>query len=244
MRNAWTIAKREFLHYFVSPTAYAVAFTLLLILGIIFAINLAGVVQQGGAPQPVQWVFGPFVTLALFLTPGVTMRLLAEENSRGTMELLLTAPVREWELVFGKWLAALAFMAVMTFVTLIYFLITNGITTPGIDKGQVFSAYVGFLLMMAAFLAIGLFVSSLFSNQIAAFFVTLAIALGLWLMGAIAQNLTGPVADVLNYLDLSGHVYNNFLDGKVDLIDVTYFVSIAALFIFLTTRVVESRRWR
>jgi ABC-2 type transport system permease protein len=245
MRNAWTIAKREFLHYFVSPTAYAVAFAQLVILGIIFYLNLAVTVNQGGGPpQPVQWVFGPYITLALFLTPGVTMRLLAEENSRGTMELLLTAPRREWELVLGKWLAAMAFMAVMIFLTVIYFLIANGITDPGIDIGQSFAAYTGFLLMMGAMLAIGLFVSSLFSNQIAAFFVTQAVAIALWLVDNLGQNLTGVVAEVFSYLGLASHVYDNFLDGKVDLTDVTYFVSIAVLFIFLTTRVVESRRWR
>jgi ABC-2 type transport system permease protein len=247
MRNIWTVTKREFTHYFVSPTAYAVAFMLLLIVGFIFGAQvllLTGAGGGGGAPQPVQWVFSPLVTIALFVTPGVTMRLLAEEQSRGTIELLMTAPIREWELVVGKWLAAMAFMAVMTLFTLVYFLIANGITDPGIDRGQTVAAYLGFLLMMAAFLAIGLFVSSLFANQIAAFFVTLAISIGLWLIDFLSQTLTGTIAEVLSYLGLSRHVYDNFLAGRVDLTDVTYFVSIAVLFIFLTTRVVESRRWR
>lgn len=244
MRNVWTIAKREFNHYFVSPVAYAVAFALLLILGIIFMLNLIFAIQGGGPPDVVQWVFAPFSTLALFLMPGITMRLLAEEQKSGTMELLLTAPLREWELVTGKWLAALAFMAVILFVTLIYFLIVNAFTTPGLDRGQVFAAYVGFLFLVGAFLAIGVFTSSLFANQIAAFFATMVISIGLWLVGALAQNQTGALADVLNYLDISSHFFDNFADGKIDLADITYFVSVIVLFLFLAARVVESRRWR
>jgi ABC-2 type transport system permease protein len=244
MRNIWTIAKREFNHYFVSPAAYVVTLVFLLVLGIIFFGQLSGTLLFGGSPQVVQWVFGPFVTLVLFLSPGITMRLLAEEQRSGTMELLLTAPLREWELVLGKWLAAFAFMAVVVFLTGIYFLITNAYTTPGLDRGAVLAAFVGFLLMCAAMLAIGVFTSSLFANQIAAFFATMGVSLTLWLVGFLFQNETGLMAEVVNYLDLSGHFYNNFYAGVVDLADVVYFVSMAALFLFLTTRVIESRRWR
>jgi ABC-2 type transport system permease protein len=244
MRNIWTIAKREFNLYFVSPAAYVVAFVYLLVLGIIFYGQLGSSLLFGGAPQAVQWVFGPFVTLLLFLTPGITMRLLAEEQRTGTMELLLTAPLREWELVIGKWLAAFAFMSLVTFCTGIYFLIVNAFTTPGLDRGVILAAYTGFLLMTAAILAIGVFTSSLFSNQIAAFFATMGVSLVLWLVGFLFQNQTGLVSDIVNYLDLSGHYYNNFFTGVIDLADVVYFVSAAALFLFLTMRVVESRRWR
>lgn len=244
MRNIWTIAKREFNHYFVSPSAYAVAFALLLVLGGIFAINFTQTIVTGGSPQVEQWVFGPFVTLAIFLVPGITMRLISEEQRAGTMELLMTAPLQEWELVIGKWLAAMAFMAVMLFITLFYFVITNAFTTPGLDWGVAFAAYVGFLLLLGALLAIGLFISSLFTNQIAAFFTTAGIILMLWIVGLFVQNQTGIFADIINYIDLSGHYYDNFVDGKIDLSDVTYFVSIIVLFLFLAARVVESRRWR
>lgn len=244
MRNIWTIAKREFNLYFVSPAAYVVAFVFLIVLGIIFYGQLAGSLLYGGAPQVTQWIFGPFVTLLLFLTPGITMRLLAEEQRAGTMELLLTAPLREWELVIGKWLAAFAFMALMTFLTVVYFVIVNAYTSPGLDRGAVLAAYAGFLLMTSTMLAIGVFTSSLFTNQIAAFFATMGVSLVLWLVGFLFQNATGAIYDVVNYIDISGHFYNNFYTGVVDLADVTYFVSLAALFLFLTTRVVESRRWR
>ncbi len=244
MRNTWTMAKREFAHYFVSPAAYVVAFVYLVILGIIFNINLNSSIFFGGPPQVVQWVFGPFVTLMLFLSPGITMRVLAEEQRTGTMELLLTAPLREWELVLGKWLAAFAFTAVIVFLSGLYFLITNAFTSPGLDRGAILAAYVGFLLMCAAFLAIGVFTSSLFASQIAAFFATMGVSIVLWLVGALFQNQTGAWADVINYIDLSSHYYNNFFSGVIDLADMVYFLSATALFLFLTTRVVESRRWR
>ena len=244
MRNSWTIAKREFNLYFVSPAAYVVAFVYLLVLSIIFYGQFGFTALSGGSPRVVEWVFGPFVTLLLFLTPGITMRLLAEEQRMGTMELMLTAPVREWELVLGKWLAAFAFMALVTFFTGFYFLIANAYTSPGLDRGAILAAYTGFLLMTAAILAIGVFTSSLFANQIAAFFATMGVSLVLWLVGFLIQNQTGLAADIVNYIDLSSHFYNNFYSGVVDLADVVYFVSAAALFLFLTTRVVESRRWR
>jgi ABC-2 type transport system permease protein len=248
MRNIWTIAKREFNHYFVSPVAYAVIFFFLIVLGIIFAANFeyatSGLGGQGQAPEFVQWVLSPFVTLILFMTPAITMRLLSEEQRTGTLELLLTAPLREWELVLGKWLAAFAFLAVTIFVTMLHALIVNNYTSPGLDWGAVIVAYIGLFFMSAAMLAIGTFVSTLFSNQIASFIISLGIALVLWIVGFLFQNQTGAVAEVVNYLDLSGRVYNNFFSGVIDLTDLVYFLSVAAFFLFLATRVVESRRWR
>ncbi|MGH2522615.1 MAG: ABC transporter permease [Anaerolineales bacterium] len=243
MRNVWTIAKREFNMYFVSPVAYAVAFALLLVLGLIFYANLFAVAQSGGAPQPNQ-IISPFVTLMLFLTPALTMRLMAEEQRTGTVELLLTAPVREWELVTGKWLAAFGFVAVIIFLTGIYPLILNQYTRPGIDQGSLLATYLGLFLVVGSMLALGVFVSTLFSNQIAAFFGTMALILALWLVALPVQNSTGLVADVLNYLDFSVHYYNNFFSGVVDLSDIAYFVSLVVLFLFLAARSVESRRWR
>jgi ABC-2 type transport system permease protein len=244
MRNVWTIAKREFNMYFVSPVAYAVAFALLLVLGLIFYANLTRSMLFGGPPQFRDWVISPFVTLMLFLSPALTMRLMAEEQRTGTVELLLTAPVREWELVTGKWLAAFAFVAAVMFTTVFYALILNQYTQPGLDQGALVINYVGLLLIVASMLAVGVFVSSLFSNQIAAFFTTMAVLLGVWLIGLPFQNETGQVAAVFNYLDFSGHYYNNLHNGVVDLADVVYFVSFIALFLFLATRSVESRRWR
>ncbi len=249
MRNVWTIAKREFNMYFVSPVAYAVAFAFLGILGLIFYANLAqsalGGGFGGGSPNFVQWVLSPFVTLMLFLSPGITMRLMSEEQRTGTLELLLTAPVREWELVTGKWLAAFGFMAVIVFTTGLYALILNNYTSPGLDRSAILIAYVGLLFMIGSMLAVGVFASTLFANQIAAFFTTLALLIGfLWLIGLPFQNEDGAAAAVFNYIDFSGHFYNNFYNGVAHLTDIVYFTSAIALFLFLATRVVESRRWR
>jgi ABC-2 type transport system permease protein len=244
MRNVWTIAKREFNMYFVSPVAYVVAFTLLFILGLLFAGYFRGAAAFGGSPDLVSWVLGPFTTLMLFVTPALTMRLMAEEQRTGTIELLLTAPVRDWEVVMGKWLAAVAFVSVMIMLTGVYGLILNNFSEPGLDLRAILVAYVGFFLMVAGILAVGVFVSTLFTNQIAAFFVTLAIMLALWIVSFVFQNETGTFAAIMNYLDFSGRYYDNFQQGVVDLTDLTYFVSVIALFLFLATRSVESRRWR
>jgi ABC-2 type transport system permease protein len=243
MRNTWTIAKREFNMYFASPVAYAIAFGLLLILGLFFYADFALAVSFGGNTDPSRTI-GLFVTLLLFFTPALTMRLMAEEQRTGTIELLLTAPVREWELVTGKWLAALGFMFVLVLVTGVYAFILNRFTVPGIDLGALGAAYLGLILLVSAMLALGVFVSSLFSNQIAAFFATMALLLLLWVIGYPVQNATGPVAAFLSHLEFSGHFYSNFFNGVVDLPGIVYYLSLVGLFLFLAARVVESRRWR
>ena len=117
-------------------------------------------------------------------------------------------------------------------------------TTPGLDQGALQGLYAGMFLMSAAMLAVGVFASTLFSNQIAAFFVTWGILLVLWVMGGLLQNSTGWWADLLNYLVFSRHYSSNFVSGSADLSDITYFISVVALFLFFAARVVESRRWR
>jgi len=243
MRNVLTISKREFNMYFASPVAYAVAFALLVIMGIFFYSDFGSSVIYGSPPDPNRSL-SLFVTLMLFLLPAITMRLLAEEQRTGTIELLLTAPVREWELVTGKWLAALGFMSLLIAMTAIYAFILGRFAVPGLDLGTLAAAYIGVFLLAGAFLAVGVFVSSLFSNQIAAFFGIMAAQLVFWIISYPVQNETGPVAAVLKHLDFTNHFYNNFLSGVVDVTDIVYFVSVIIFFLFLAARVVESRRWR
>ena len=243
MRNVWTVAKREFNMYFASPVAYAIAFALLLVIGVFFYADLAFSVQSGGAPQANRTA-SLFLTLMLFFSPGLTMRLMAEEHRTGTIELLLTAPVREWELVTGKWLAAFGFVSVLIFVTGIHALILNQFMVPGLDRGALLAAYVGLFLVTAATLAIGVFGSSLFSNQIAAFFTIMAVILLMWIISYPVQNATGTTAEVVKNLDFSNRFYNNFFNGVIDLSDFIYFVSVVVFFLFLAARSVESRRWR
>lgn len=243
MRNIWTIAKREYKLYFTTPAAYMIAFMLLLILGVIFYANiLASMVQQ--FPPGIQIVIGPLVTLLLFATPAVTMRLLAEEQRLGTMELLLTAPLRDWELVVGKWLGGFLFLLTLIAVTWLYPLLLNQLVSPGIDQGPMLSGYLGVILFASSLVAIGVAVSSLFSNQIAVFFTTLGIFLLLWLISMPSQAMGAVSGGLLRYLDFSEHYYNTFYVGVIDTSDIIYYLSITALALFLGTVSLETRRWR
>lgn len=243
MRNVWTIASREYKLYFSSPAAYMVAFMMLLILGIIFYANIAGsMIQQ--FPPSIQGVLGPLMTILLFATPAITMRLLAEEQRLGTMELLLTAPVRDWELVVGKWLGGFLFLLSILAITWLYPIVMNQMVNPGIDQGPLITGYLGIVLICAALVAIGVAVSSLFANQIAVFFATLGIFLVLWLIGIPTQVMGAGGGELLRYLDLTEHFYNTFYQGIIDLSDVIYFLSLTALALFLGSVSVETRRWR
>ncbi len=245
MRNIWTIVKREINLYFVSPIAYVVAFAFLLVMGLVFFIIVNFALQGGGAPTPADLMNNFFAMVLLLAASAVlTMRLFADEQRSGTMELLLTAPVREWELVLGKWLAALVFMVLLLAATVIYAVILNHYTNPGIDVGAAWASYLGLLLMVAAMLAVGVFASTLFSNQIASFFVTLVLLLALWLIQYPFQDKTDAFSKFMANLSIYKHYSDNFTNGVIALADIAFFVSVVALFLFLATRMIESRRWR
>jgi ABC-2 type transport system permease protein len=243
MRNVWIIAGREFRHHFISPVAYTVATMVLLILGGIFAANMYFGLQTGQISPDGRIVLGPLVTILLFVTPALTMRALADEQRMGTIELLLTSPVRDWELVVGKWLGAMGFIAALLAVTWVYPIILHRLTSPGIDQGVLVSAYIGLLLMVASMVAIGVLISSLFSSAVPAFFVTLAVLLGLWIIGGFSSG-TGAGSELLRYLSFVDHFYTNLYRGVLDLADLVYYLSLTALALFLGTQVVEARRWR
>lgn len=247
MRNIWTIARREYKLYFATPAAYMVAFLILLVLGFVFYSNLAAALnpQYGmqGAPG-IEIVLSPLVMLLLFGVPGITMRLLAEEQRAGTIELLLTAPLRDYELVVGKWLGGFLFMLTLIAITLIYPIILHKLVSPGIDQGPLTSGYLGLILISASLVAVGVAISSLFSNQIAAFFATLGVFMALWLIGLPAQAVGTGSGELLKYLDFSEHFYNTLYRGVIDLRDIVYYLSLTALALFLGSVAVETRRWR
>jgi ABC-2 type transport system permease protein len=247
MRNIWTIAKREYNLYFASPVAYIVAFIILMIIGLFFFFVDISASANQGFPPSAQNVVGISGFMLAFLTPAITTRLLAEERRLGTIELMLTAPVRDWELVVGKWLGAFLLLLTIAAITIIYPMILNQIVEPGIDQGPLLSGYLGLMLLCAATVAIGVFVSSLFSNQIAAFIATMGVFIFLWWIIGIVVQVTGPLSagnELLSYLDYSGHFYNNFVRGVIDLKDVVFYLSVTALGLFLATMSVEIRRWR
>jgi ABC-2 type transport system permease protein len=243
MRNVWIIASREFRQYFISPVAYALATLVFLILGGIFFINVYFAIRGSQIQPDGRLVLGPLVTILLFATPAVTMRLLAEEQRMGTIELLLTSPVRDWELVVGKWLGSLLFMGVILALTWIYPLILNRMTSPGVDQGVLVSAYLGLILLVSAMLAIGVLVSAMFKNPVAAFFAALALLLALWIVGSLG-NGSGLGSQVASNLSLVDHYYNNLYRGIIATPDIVYFVSLTVLALVLGSQVVESRRWR
>ena len=247
MRNIWTIAKREYDNYFNSPLAYVVAFAILLPMGIYFSLIMfvsSGQALQGGpAPDSAQinWLF---VFLMIFLSPALTMRLLSDEARMGTLELLLTAPIRDFELVAGKWLGAFLFILSLAVLTLVFPIIINNYVTPGIDWMVVISSYLGMLLVCAALLALGTGISAIFTNQFAAFFVTLGLFFFLWFMVSLPANYLPQGGDVLNYLSLSSHFSQSMNNGTINLGDIVYYLSLIALGLFAGTTAVEARRWR
>jgi ABC-2 type transport system permease protein len=243
MRNIWIIAKRELKQYFISPIAYAVMFLVLLILGMVFYGNFYYAAMQQAVPT-VQSILDFMVLIFLFTTPAITMRLLADEQKTGTLEVLMTKPIRDWELVVGKWLGAMFFYSIIIVITWVFPLILNIIVKPGIEIGGVFTGYLGIFLLLASFLAVGVAVSSLFSNQIAVFFATLGILLVLWLIGFLGQAFGGLVGQVVEYIGITNHFTNSFFMGVLELKDIVYFLSLIILSLFLGSVSIESRRWR
>lgn len=242
MRNIWVIASRELRHYFISPIAYALATMLFLILGGIFFINIYFGLQSGQISPDGRLVIGPMVTILLFVTPALTMRLVADEYRMGTMELLLTAPVRDSELILGKWLGSFGFVACLLLVTLVYPLILHRMTSPGVDQGALITSYAGLLLMVAAMLAIGVLVSALFKNPLAAFFITLGVLLLLWIVGGLGGG-TGLGSEIARHLSFVDHFYNNFYRGILHLTDAVYYLGMTAIALFLGIQVIQARRW-
>ena len=251
MRNTWTIARREYNRFFTSPVAYVVALVILLTLGIMFALTILVYSQNalsGGLGGPssapdISSITGTFTFLLVLSVPALTMRLISDENRMGTMELLLTAPVRDWELIIGKWLGGFLYVLTVIAVTLIYPIILNSLETPGIDQTQMMTAYLGLILVSAAFLALGVGVSSMFTNQIAAFFATLGLFIFLWwLVGFPAQYVTTG-SEIFSYLDMKAHFYNSMNTGVINLSDLAYYLSLIALGLFTGTAAVETRRW-
>jgi len=249
MRNVWTIARREFRVYFISPVAYIVGLLILLVTGIYFVLTIY--VASGSAyttgyttppgPDSVAYVMAFLFLLAL---PALTMRLMADEHRNGTLELLLTAPINDWELVVGKWLGSFLFILAVIAVSLVFPLVLNKLVTPGIDQGLMLASYLGLVLVAAAFLSIGTAISSFFNNQFAAFFATLAVLFFFWMVIGWPAAVMKGSGEIFNYLSLSKHFYDSMLAGTIALSDIVYYLSWTALGLFLGTAAVEIRRWK
>ena len=247
MHNIWTIANREYKLYFSSPVAYVVAFLFLMWIGRYFYMYIKQSIEYSmyysSYVPSANVVISPMILILVFTMPAITMRLLAEEQRSGTIELLLTSAVRDWDVVIGKWLGAFMYILTLLAITWIFPFILNIMVEPGIDQGLLISGYLGVILMSAGLLAIGVAISALFANQIVAFFVGLGVALVLILVDPSSAGAVGTWNDFLSYMNFLDH-FNNFYSGVIDLKDVIYYLSVTALSLFAGSIFVQSRRWR
>jgi len=238
MKNVLYIARRELASFFVSPIAYVVAAVYLAVMGGMF-----GLLLYYSRVATLSYLFYHYVTLLflILITQLLTMRLLAEEQRQGSLELLLTSPVRDTEVILGKYLSGVGVFVVMLLLTGSYPLLLSAVGAP--DIGPMLSGYLGYFLMGAAMLAIGLFASSLTQSQIVSAIIGIGINLVLWLSGSLGDIVGDGLRSVVEYLPLFEH-YDDFVRGVIDTSDVVYFVSVIVVFLFLSTRVIESRRWK
>jgi len=251
----WAIFKKEMRLYFTSPVAWVVFTIFLLIAGYffysIFAFFTLASMQSAMNPQMgrdlnvtdsvMRPLFSNISVILLLLMPLVTMRLFAEERRAGTIELLLTYPVRDGAVLAGKYLSALALYAIMIALTLLY---------PGIvvyfarlEWGPILTGYLGLLLMGATFIAVGVFASSLTENQIVAAITTFGALLIFWILGWSADYAGGTAGKVLQFLSILEH-NDSFSKGVLDTKDVLYYLNFTVLALFLTLRSLEARRWK
>jgi ABC-2 type transport system permease protein len=239
MRNISTIAGKEFKGYLNSPMAYIIICIFLLVTGTYFSIYLK---QIDYTDTTIRGFLMYAPQLLLLFAAIITMRSLAEEKKLGTWELLLTSPVKDVDVVFGKFLAAFGIMVIMLVLTWYYPLLLKIFGDP--DMGPIWTSYLGLLLLGSAGIAIGLFVSSLTNNQIISVVVSGVILFALWYLGTIANNNYMPtgIAQVLSYFSLQSHS-TNFQIGIIDTRDIIYYLSITALFLYAAVRSLESGRW-
>ena len=231
-----TIARKEFQSYLASPMAYIVICIFLVLSGIFFSVlspaaynetSISGFLQYG--------------SLILFLmAAAITMRLIAEEKKLGTLELLLTAPIRDSELIIGKFLGSLGMLLIMLLLTVLYPILLEIYGDP--DVGAIISGYLGILLLGMTCLSIGIFASTLSSNQIVSAVLTGGILFALWFVSLAADYLPKALANVVNYLSIQ-YYYMDFLSGLVDTRGIIYYISVTVLFLFLAIRSIENSRW-
>ena len=243
MRNTYAIAWKEIKGYFTSPVAYVVALIFVALTGYFFVRSVDSILS--GANFPEASLRGLLTQISIFilpwLAPVLTMRLLAEEQKMGTIELLLTSPVKDWEVVLGKFFASMVFFLGALSLTLWYVLMLEWRGNPEI--GPLLSGYLGIILYGGAAIAIGLLASSFTSNQIIAAVVSLGILVLLTFLEVGADQVTGIASTIVGQMGMTTH-FDDFVRGVIDTSNVVYYVSVMAVALFLTVRSLETRRWR
>jgi ABC-2 type transport system permease protein len=254
VRNTLAIADKELRSYFASPIAYILIGFFSLLFGYFFYVFLMIFNQQsqqmmqfgqgGGAninQMMIRGLFQTTATVILFTMPMITMRTYSEEKRSGTIELLLTSPVTDMEIILGKFLGALALYATMLLVTMLYMVMLFKISNP--EWRPIAAGYLGLLLMGGCFVSAGLFISSLTKNQIVAGFLTFATFLMFWVVNWMGESSGPTTRDIVAYLSIVEH-FDDFARGIIDTKHVIYYLSFITFGLFLTAKSVDSERWR
>jgi len=236
-RNIVAIFWKETKTYFTSPMAYIIAGVFLAITGYLFVQSISTTFPEAS----IRGWLEPSTTVFVLLSPALTMRLLAEEQKLGTLELLMTSPIRDYEIVLGKFFAVLAILLATLSLTLFYTLMLVWFGDP--DMGPLLCGYLGIILFGASTLAVGMLASSLTSNQVVAAVVSFGFLLLMVLTNQAADITSGLAAQILEGFSLTGH-FEDFSRGILDTNNIVYYFSVIITFLFLTIRNIESRRWR
>ena len=254
MSNVWVICRKELKSYFASPIAYGLMAFFALVSGYFFYAAVAIFVTRGmemqmmgrGMPMDVnEWVVRPVLSnvsvIGLFMIPMITMRLFAEEKRSGTIELLMTSPVRDWEIILGKWSAALIMYSAILGVSLVNVSVLFAYGSP--DWKPLLVGYLGLILQGGCLLALGTFLSTTTKNQIVAGAGTFAVCLMLWVISWLTEFNTESYAKVIGYLSVVTH-FDSFAKGVIDTKDLIFYLSMIFFGLFLSARSLESLRWR
>jgi len=255
MKNIWAISKKEVKTYFTSPIAYVVTTVFLVLVGFFFYSLILWFnsysMQASRYPEAIQqlninqMVYSPLfhnISIILLLTiPLLTMRLFAEEKKRQTDELLYTSPISINQIILGKFFASLFVLFVMLLLTGILSLFTFAYGNP--EFAPVLNGYLGLFLMGAAFIAVGIFFSSVTENQVVSAMLTFGALLLFWILNWAAGSASGIWKDVLNYVSFFQH-FDDMTQGILDTTDIVYYFSFIFFGLFLTHSVIQSRRWR
>ncbi|MEO8099570.1 MAG: ABC transporter permease [Acidobacteriota bacterium] len=252
--NIITICKKELNSYFRSPIAYGVMGFFALVTGyffyaaVVFFVNRSLEAAMQGQSQPMnvdEWVVRNVLSnisvVCLFLIPMMTMRIFAEEKRTGTIELLVTSPLHDFEIIIGKWLGALTLYACLLGLSAVNMLTLYAYGTP--DWRPLAVGYLGLLLQGGALLAVGTFISSTTKNQIVAGVAGFCVCLLLWVLDWVSSFEASALNKVISYLSVVSH-FESFSKGVIDSKDVIYYISMIVLGLFLTARSMESMRWR
>lgn len=253
MRNALAIAGKEMRGYFSSPIGWVISGLFALIFGYFFSAYLDFFVRNSmqaqmgqGGPVNINMslirpLFSNASVIILFVLPIITMRTYSEEKRSGTIELLLTSPVTDWEIILGKFFGAMGLYGAMLLATMLHMTILFAYGQP--EWRPLVAGYIGLLLIGGSFISMGLFISSLTKNQIVAGMVTFAVFLLLWVINWLGQSF-GPTGQaVISHLSITEHL-DDFARGIIDTKHVIYYLSFIVFGLFLTARSVDSERWR